>query len=176
MAVTVTLIPLALTSQAQMERIYSDTAVDVRSDDVAAGDTTTDLFNEIINFASTTIFSYTLSHYLSADLVNVRWVSMRAAYLACYYLSRRRADAPQFVDEVRRIIEELELVRDGKLMIPDDNGFPVPQNAATIPAISSFRIDDRYLVNKQRVVKSQSTEPYAGQPFYQLPGLGGESY
>lgn len=174
MAVTVELIPLALCTVAQVERIYSSAAVDVRTDDVLDPDEVTDIINESINYASQMIFSYTLSHYASVNLVNVGWVSRRAAYIACYEISHRRADAPQYVDQVRRIIEELELVRDNKIMIPGDDGLPVPQTAATIPAISSFRIDDRYIIGKQRVVKSQSTEPYPGQQTYDIPSMGGD--
>lgn len=171
---TIDLIPYALTSVAQVERIYSTAAVEVRTDDEIDPAANLGMIHEIINFSSETMFAYLLSFYNISDLLTVGWVNRRCAYIACYYLSRRRADAPQFVDEVKRIIEELELVRDAKIMIPGDDGLPVPQTAARIPAISSYRIDDRYLINKQRVVGSQSTEPYPGQQKYDIPGLSGD--
>lgn len=149
-----------LTSAAEMDRLFSAVGVDLRTDD----GTEATIVEEIIDWASETIASYTLSHYDTAVLATSAWVHRRATILACYYLSMRRGNPPQFVAEYKRILEELELVQNNKLLIPD-----ATVRAADIPTVSSYRVDDRYISTKQRVVRSQSTSPYPGQPFYEPP-------
>lgn len=152
-----------LTSAALIDKLYSSVGVDLRTDD----GTEADLIADIVDYASETIASYTLQHYDSEDLSSSKWVQRRATIIAAYYLSLRRANAPQFVAEYKRILEELEEVNKGKIIIPD-----VPVRAASVPALSSYRIDDRYWINKQRVVVGQSTKPYPGQQGYQFPSAG----
>jgi len=148
-----------LTSREEIERLYSTVGVTLRHED---GDSL--IIDEIVLWASETVASYTLKHYNTSDLVASPWARRRATILAAYYLSQRRGNPPQFLPEAKRVLEDLELVRSDKIIIPG-----VPSRAASIPAISTYRIDDRYYHNKNRVVKSQSTSPYPGQPAYELP-------
>lgn len=161
-----------LTTAAQIERIFTTLGVDLRTDDQESPEDIDIVIAEVISWASTTIASYTLKHYDTEELVNNPWVQRRAAIICCYYLSQRRGNPPQFVAEYKRILEELELVNENKIMIPD-----AIVRAADVPCVHSHRVDDRYFINKLRVVKSQSTNPYPGQPGYDIPyitdsGLG----
>lgn len=154
-----------LTSREEIERLYSQTGVNLREDDQSNDD----IINEIVAWASETVESYTLSHYNTTDLVSSPYTRRRATILGAYYLSMRRANAPQFVAEAKRVLEDLEAIQKNQLLIPD-----AVVRAADVPCISSYRIDDRYIINKQRVVGSQSTNPYEGQQKYDLPFLGGD--
>lgn len=156
-----------LTSQGELERLYSQVGVELRTLD----GNDTDILDEIIAWASETVASYTLHHYDTTELLTSPWARRRATVLAAYYLSQRRGNPAQFVAEAKRVMEDLELVRTNKVLIPDAR-----VRAADVPAISSFRIDDRYWINKQRVVKSQSTKPTSEQATYELPAMGGDFY
>lgn len=158
---------MSLTSAAELERLYSQVGVELRTLD---GNETT-IIDEIVEWASETIASFTLHHYDTDNLETSPWARRRATVLAAYYLSQRKGNPAQFVAEAKRVMEELELVRTNKIIIPN-----VPVRAADVPAISSFRVDDRYLINKQRIVKSQSTKPRAGQQTYELPYTGADFF
>lgn len=160
-----------LTSKAEIERVFSTIGVDLRVLD--AGDTPSEdaMIDEIINWASETIESYTLKHYDSADLTGSKWTRRRATILACYYLSQRRGNPPQFVAEAKRVMDDLTAVNENKIIIPD-----AMAAVADVPACSSYRVDDRFVVNKQRVVPSQSTKPYPGQQSYDHPFYGGGEF
>src|SRR4051812_27151220 len=139
MSVTVQLNQVVYTSRTEIERLFSTTGVDLRLDDGLDADAQTDLINEIVNWASETVQSYTLSHYDPTSLVNSAWTRRRATILGAYYLSMRRGNPPQFVNEAKRIIEELEGIQQHKLIIPD-----AIVRAADVPAISNYIVDDRY--------------------------------
>ena len=158
---------MALTSSAELERLFSQVGVELRTLD---GDQTT-IVDEIVDWVTETIASFTLHHYDTENLEASPWARRRATILAAYYLSQRKGNPAQFVAEAKRVMEELELVRTNKILIPN-----VPVRAADVPTISSFRVDDRYLINKQRIVKSQSTKPSPSQQSYELPYLGGDFF
>jgi hypothetical protein len=152
-----------LTSLTELSRLYSSIGVDLRSDDDA---TNGDVINEIIAQATETVASYTLHLYETASLMTSTWTRRIATYLGAYFLSMRRANQPQFVAQAKWAQEQLEKVNSGVLLIPG-----VAVRAANIPAVSNYKIDDRYFMNKQRVVASRSTSPYPGQKQYEaLPG------
>lgn len=157
-----------LTSREEMERVFSTVGIDLRVLDVEDVNDQDSLIDEIVDWASETLESYTLKHYDTVELVNSKWARRRATILACYYLSQRKGNAPQFVAEAKRVMEDLTAVNENKIMIPD-----AIVAVADVPAISSFRVDDRYVINKQRTVRSQSTQPYVGQQAYEHPFLNG---
>jgi hypothetical protein len=157
-----------LTTREEIERVYSANAVLFRLDDAATPEDADNIIEDIIAWATETVVSYTLHHYDTVNLAASAWARRRTTILACYYLSQRRGNPPQFVAEAKRVMEDLTLVRDNKVLIPD-----IPVRAADVPTVSSFRIDDRYAINKQRVVSSQSTKPYAGQQLYETPYISG---
>lgn len=156
-----------LTSLGEIQRLFSVIGVDVRSDDY--GSDADDIMDEIVDWAHETVESYTLSHYDTSVLLSSPWSRRRATIIGAYYLSMRRGNPPQFVAEAKRVFEELEKIQQNKLLIPDS-----VVRAADIPAVSSYRIDDRYVYGKQRVLKSQSSSPYPGQPYYEMPYGGDE--
>lgn len=160
-----------LTSRGEIARLYSTIGVDLRLEDSPKTAGKSDIINEIVAWASDTVASYTLHRYDTEDLVSSPWVRRRATILGAYYLSMRRANAPQFVSEAKRVLEDLALVRTGEIIIPG-----VPVRSVDTASLSSYRIDDRYFQQKQRVWRSQSTNPYPGQRAYEHPYSGGELF
>lgn len=160
-----------LTSRDEIERVFSTIGVDLRVLDAGSAGAEDDMIDEIIDWASETVAAYTLKHYDTIELVTSAWTRRRATILACYYLSQRKGNAPQFVAEAKRVMDDLTAVNENKIMIPD-----AVVAVADIPAISSQRVDDRYRVNKLRKVVPQSTEPYAGEQTYDIPFLSGGDF
>jgi hypothetical protein len=152
----------ALTSRAEIERLFSTSGVDFRVDDLSVADQT-NMFNSIIGYATDTVAAYTLHRYNTTDLMTSRWVRDRATFIGAWMLSRRRGNPGQYTAEYEMALADLEKVLNGRppLMIPG-----VPVRAADVPTVSSYRVDDRYRYDKLRVARWQSTKPYAGQPFF----------
>ena len=166
---TVTLLPYTFTSQEEIERIYSTLAVNLRVDDLSTNNKT-NLFNELVNLATSAVASYTLRYYNNANLINAAWVRRRATIIAAYYLSMRRANGTQFGMEYQRVMEELEkFLTSIPPFIPDDVGGLVPVRTSMIPTVSRQIVDDRYRHDKLRRVRDQSTKPYPGANTYETP-------
>lgn len=160
------------TSREEIERLYSTLAVNLRIDDLSSANQT-NMFNDLVNAATSTVASYTMRYYNNADLVNSSWVRRRATIIGAYYLSMRRANGTQFGLEYQRIIEELEkFLTSTPPFIPDDVGGLVPIRSAAIPTVSRQIVDDRYRTDKLRRVPSQSTKPYPGAKDYTIPFTG----
>lgn len=157
-----------LTTREEMRRIFGEDAINLRLDDMTDPSDQDNVVEDIISYASETVLSYLLSHYDESAVSASPWVRRRATILACYYLSERRGNPQQFVAQAKRVMEDLKLVQENGILIPG-----VPVRAADVPTVSSYRIDDRYLISKQRVVGSQSTKPYPGQAKYDPPFLSG---
>lgn len=169
---SVELSSIVFTSRNEIERLYSTLAVNLRSDDLSAANQT-NMFNDLVNAATSTVASYTLRYYNNIDLVNSSWVRRRATIIAAYYLSMRRANGTQFGLEYQRVIEELEkFLTTNPPFIPNDSGGLVPIRSAAIPTVSRQIVDDRYRSDKLRRVPTQSTKPYPGAKDYTVPFHG----
>lgn len=165
------------TSQAEIERIFSSTAVDLRVDDITAEDTTngnTDLsdslWEEILSDATDIINQYVELYYNPIDLYSSRWVRMRATYIGAHIVSYRRGNPSLFRDRYEQILEELTMVKDGSLIIPR-----LPTRDDFTPAMSNVAVNDKYYIDKIRVHPTistggtsgrQSIQPYV--PDYQI--------
>lgn len=162
--------PVTFTSSAEISRVYSTIGVELRLDDLEASDQTT-MMDEIVDAATATVASYTLTYYDSATISTVSWVRRRATIIGCYYLSMRRANGTQFNAEYQRIMEELQqFLKYPHPMIPGDDGYPAPVRTSNIPTASSYIVDDRNRRRKLRVNKDYTTKNYPGQYIYwQLP-------
>ena len=171
-AESVSLHPYSFTSREEIERLYSTLAVNLRIDDLSDADQS-NVFNDLVNAASSTVASFTLRYYNNADLVNSSWVRRRATIIGAYYLSMRRANGTQFGLEYQRVIEELEkFLSPNPPFIPDDAGGLVPLRSAAIPTVSRQIVDDRYRSDKLRRVPTQSTKTYPGAKEYTIPFHG----
>lgn len=161
---------VTFTSTAEIARVYSTIGVELRLDDLESADQTT-MMTEIVEAATGTVASYTLTYYDSATISTVSWVRRRATIIGCYYLSMRRANGTQFNAEYQRIMEELQMfLKYPHPMIPGDDGYPVPVRTSNIPTASSYIVDDRNRRRKLRVNKDYTTKNYPGQYIYwQLP-------
>ena len=160
---TSTLTGSELTSQVEMQRLFSSVGVNLRLDDLAS---TVEAIDEIVVSASQTVESYLLQKYDTVNLISSPWVRRRATVLACHELSLRRGNPGQFYEWYNQIMEEL------KAFLESGNTPIIPGvivRAQEVPTASTYIVDDRYRYQKLRVVRQQSTKPYPGQPGYDSP-------
>lgn len=139
------------TSRDEMERILSQIGVNLRIDDLDVAGSEGALESFYID-ATLTIDTYVQHYYEPQDLYSSYWVRLRASWLACYYLSQRRGNPALFQLRYNQILEELERVQLGELVIPG-----LPTRFDLTPAMSNIVIDERFTIDKIRVHPSIST-------------------
>ena len=91
-------------------------------------------------------------HYDDVSLESSLWVRRRCTEIAIHYLSRRRANAPIFVDEYNRAIDDFRRVQNGLLYIPR-----LTPKHDFLPSLSNQRVDYRYQEKKLRTISCIST-------------------
>ena len=149
--------PLAYTCETCMARLFSQDGIDLRTDDT--GGTKDDMVDDAIMDATDMINQHCLGLYPDTELFRSRWVSRRACYLACHFLSQRRGNPAQYQDQYERIERELKQVQELIFVIPRIR----PRNEVT-PSMSNLVVDDRYCQQKIRAVKAtQVGEDYNEQ-------------
>lgn len=123
-----TITPLCLATDVEM--ILSSTGVSLRTDDDS------DATDWAIEEASLDIQEYCLQSYSIESLTASNWVKRQTAWRAAKYLCERRGNPvpASLLDEVKRREERLELVRIGKLRIPD-----AVKRKADIPVLTNQR-------------------------------------
>lgn len=142
------------TSQAEIERVWGETGVDLRTDDLV--DTAT-LFTEIVAEATDTINIYLTRRYTPATLENHAWIRRAATWIGCYLLSRRRGNPGQYYEEYQRIIDILEKIQANVQDLPR-----AIVRADSVPAGTNYTVDERYNQTKVRVQQATSTaQPYS---------------
>ena len=146
-----------LTSEDEINRLFSTSGVSLRIDDLSAGDQTT-FKNEIIYQATETIYTYLETLYELADLGNSYWVRQRATYIAAYLLSLRKGNPGHFVRMYNEAIADLEAVQSGSLQVPS-----LYLKEDLSPSMSNLTVDNRYHLHKQRVHPSISTGGTTGR-------------
>jgi phage gp36-like protein len=134
------------TTQAEMDRLFSQLAREERVDDFGQGASNTNVIDDMIEDATSTIDAYVLRFYDADVLVNARWVRRRATVFACHYLSQRRGNPALFTQWIDRIMKELEMIAQGKLIIPD-----VASRGDGIPSVTNYLMDARFGTKKDRV-------------------------
>jgi len=93
-----------------------------------------------------------LLQFYEADVLETSlWVRRRVSVLACHLLSRRRGNASQFEDEAARFQDFLEDLRNHRRFIPR-----MQTKANFSPAVSNYRVENRYCDKKLRVIESIS--------------------
>ncbi len=152
-------LPYALTSLAEMRRLYGRDAVQMRASDIPSptGPLTSDevaAIQDCIDEASDECFARIgMWHDISDEATsNNLWLRRRATSIACYLLSMRRANPGQFTEKYERALADMDRVQRGELVIPR-----LPFKADLAPGMSNVSIDDRYVVRKVRVAEQIST-------------------
>lgn len=141
------------TSQAEIERVWGETAVDLRTDDLVS---TTTLFTEIVAEATDTINLYLNRRYEASVMSENAWVRRAATWVGCYLLSRRRGNPGQYYEEYERILALLDQIKHNALDLPR-----APVRSDAIPVGTNYTIDERYHQGKVRIQQGTTT----GQPY-----------
>lgn len=139
-----TALAYTFTTQAEIERLYSVEGVELQVLDLKNANVALH-WAEVIADATTEMTSYLQGLYADADLYNNYWVRRRATWIAAYRLSQRSGSPPQFAERYLQILEELQKVKNGDIMIPD-----VPVRSDLAPSMSNMYVDARYEYQKIR--------------------------
>ena len=152
-----TALAYTFTSQAEVERLYTIEGSNLQIMDLV-GDNVAYLWAETIADATTEMLSYLQGIHSDADLYNNYWVRRRATWIAAYRLSQRAGSPPQFAERYLQILEELQKVKDGVIMIPD-----VPVRSDLAPSMSNVYVDARYEYQKIRTNPSINVGESSGR-------------
>lgn len=156
------------TSQDELDRLFSQSGIDLRIDDLTDTPTLEDdspdplykgtALNEFIDDASEWMWQFLWLIYEESDVTNNKWVRRRATWIAAYFISMRRGNPGQFIDRYEQIKEELTAVYNRQMFVPD-----APVKVTTQPVISNFIIDNRGYAPVERVLPFNSMGSYPGQ-------------
>lgn len=151
--------PRGYTCPTCMARLFSSDGIDLRTDDGLDTREQDLMLEDAIMDATDLINQYCLPIYHETELHRSRWVSRRACYLACHFLSQRRGNPAQYQARHDAILEELGQVQRTNLYIPRLK----VRNEIT-PSMSNLIVDDRYVQDSLRVERSNSFgTTYSGQ-------------
>lgn len=144
------------TSVTEMSRLFSQEAVDVRTDDVdpiEEADELQDLYNELIDRATYRCKSILNKIFADADLYRHPWVREKATIVACYLLSIRRGNPSQYADQFYEAIEEMQALVDGDLVLED-----LPRAGFAAIVMQNVHVDNRFPYSPIRVDIINSTK------------------
>lgn len=139
------------TTEDEMDRLFSVQGVDLRTEDLDTNDRAQAII-DVIEDTTETFNSYLEAYYLDTDLKNSPWVRQRATYWACYLLSKRMDNAPNFADRRREILEELQQLAAGSAL---SGGLRIPRLATRgehVPRMTNQHIDQWFHQQKLRTV------------------------
>lgn len=143
------------TSEAEMQRLFSNKGVDLRVDDL---EDPTNTFTDIISEATDTINFYAELYYDPEDLNNSILIRRWATWIGVYLLSQRRGNSAQYEARYIEIINILEQISSGDRIIPR-----LATREDFTPAMSNVHVDDRFRVHKLRVHPTISTGGASGK-------------
>lgn len=155
--------PYLLTSQEEIERIWSQDGANLLADDDQDGNAEPLVWDDIIYEATDTVLMYTQKRYAAENLVSSPWAHRAASIIGAYFLSQRRGNPERFETAYQRIMELLEMVLSGKLRIPR-----VPLSSQQTPSMSTYVVDDRFSQRNIRTVPGLSV---GNRTADQLPDL-----
>ena len=138
------------TTRAEMERIFGESGVSLRSDDLGSDQTA--MLDEIIGEA-TEMVNYHCSLIYEEEDLNTSFLSRRwATWIACYLLSQRRGNPSVFSEKYEEVITMLSEVADFTRIIPR-----LATREDFTPAMSNLHIHHRFRTHKIRVHPTIST-------------------
>lgn len=138
--------PRGYTCPTCMERLFSSTGIALRLDDGLDEPAQDQILDDCILDATDLINQYCLPIYPESELAKSRWVSRRACYLACHFLSQRRGNPAQYQSRHDEIVAELAKVQRTDLHIPR-----LKVRSEITPSMSNLIVDDRYFQQNIRV-------------------------
>lgn len=141
---------MSYTTKAEVELILSADGEDDLVEDLSGGDQTT-LWNSILSETDSIFNLYLCDIYVAADLANNNWVKEKAKWVAAYLITRRRGEPGYYGAMYEEVIKQLEMIREGKLKIPANDGTMLAMSSANMPAIANMIYDDRSKVQPMRV-------------------------
>ena len=152
-------VPYYYTSQGEIERLFSQQGAASNVDDYMSDETPPSsdvvfqaaVWDDVCCAATDEANLYLINFHEPADLYGSRWVRTRTTWIACYYLSMRRGNPGYFKTLYEHAIDDFGKINESR---------PVPRlalNSSFTPALSNIRIDDRFLVAKERVEPTIST-------------------
>lgn len=147
------------TTKEEISRLISQAGLNLRVSDLNGADLEA-YWTELIEEATETVNQYCSWTYDRNDLAGSRWVRSRTTWIAVVLLCRRRGNPvpDSFLQRYDEILEELELVRLGLLLIPG-----LPLTSDLLPAMSNLRTDYRFYSRKIRVNPSISVGRTSGR-------------
>jgi hypothetical protein len=137
------------TSREEMEKLFSACGVELRLVCASDKDEALDFF---IDDATLMIRQFAGQLYGDADLNNSAWIRIRATWIACYLISQRKGAPSLFFARYEQIIQELNMVKDGLLPIPE-----LSTSIDAVPALSNIDHDPRFRYKTLRVQTENST-------------------
>lgn len=150
------------TSAAEINRRMSAGSVeDYAEDDPDSLATDPDQnLQDAVDEATDTINLYCLGYYAESNLNANSWVRTQATWLACYYLTSRRAEPSPYKPQYDRVIEHLNQIQLGILQVPR-----AALRSDFSPTHSNHVIDDRFAKRRSRVQPETSTgSNYSNRP------------
>jgi phage gp36-like protein len=148
-----------LCTQADMERLLSVYGVQAFSDHEQTGVADVDVVVDCIDQASEEILMYLHERYLEADLQTSPLVNRWATVVAATFLCQRRGNPvpDSLQSEWVRIMDPVaglcHQISNGTRALPG-----IPLRCDMRPSFSNLRVDRRFLNNKTRVTKSNSSD------------------
>lgn len=141
---------MSYTTKAEVELILSAEGEDDLVEDLSGGDQTT-LWNSILTETDSIFNLYLCDIYDPASIASNNWVSEKAKWVAAYLITRRRGEPGYYAGMYEEVIKQLEMIREGKLKIPANDGSVLAMSSANMPAIANMIYDDRSKVLPMRV-------------------------
>jgi len=129
-------LPYTFTSLTEMERVFSESGIDLRSDDFI-GSEYSDLIVSIINSATVRVKTILNKLYDDVDIYENIRVREIATYIACYLLSIRRGNDSLYLGEMLQGMDDLQDMVDGDLFID------APRKSEISVNILNFTTDNR---------------------------------
>lgn len=112
--------------------------------------------NFYIDDATSYIDQYLSTMYNQVDLNSSTWVRTRATWIACYRLSQVGGNPSLFGGRFEEIVEELQKVKDGSLVVPE-----LGTKWDLVPSMSNIDHDPRFRARTRRV-DGETSSPSTG--------------
>lgn len=144
------------TSQAEVLRVMGVTANELLIEDTESKDL---VWEDLLDEADDTIKMYVNQHYDTSTLYTSKWVRRKATTLVAGLLSQRRGNPGLYGSRIERVYDELMMIRDGRMHIPDKK----PKSFQG-PVVRNYIMQNRFLTHPLRVDSTKSTgDSYANE-------------
>lgn len=163
-----TLVAYPYTTQAEMERKFSEAGVLSFSDHDENGTEDTDVVADAINEATAEIDLYCSQRYAQADLQGSTIINRWATIFAIVFLCENRGNPPpeRLLDRMEFIYERLEKIREGAMNIPG-----LAFIGGQRPTFSNLTVDRRFRRSKVRRTATNSSGQSSALPRDDAPDL-----